>query len=72
MTTKAERIAEVNKRRVEVRELMFVSEEQHALRMVEKFSSEVKASNVIVKGQRVEREKMFDQMVEQITKEEEE
>ena len=70
--TKAERIAEVNKRRVEVREWMFISEEQDALRMVEKFSSEAKASNVIVKGPRVEREKMFDQMVEQITKEEEE
>ena len=70
--TKAERIAEVNKRRVEVREWMFISEEQDALRMVEKFSSEVKASNVIVKGQRVEREKMFDEQIKAIESEVEE
>ena len=67
--TKAERIAEVNKRRIEVRELMFITEEKDALRAVERFSQEMKKSNEIVKGQRAEREKMFDKMVESIQNE---
>jgi hypothetical protein len=72
MATKEERIAAVNHRRLEVREQMFELEENDALAMIERFTREVKKSNLIVKRQRAEREKMFDRAITQIESEEEE
>jgi len=66
METIAEQISAIEVKRIEVRERMFLVEEAQVIRMIEKFTADIKFNTKIVSVQRKEREKMFDEMIEAI------